>query len=222
MKVFAAACLLMLATSGALGQERFLKFVDEAAEDPSFLAFRTRLIVAAERRDTKFILSVLDRNIKVSFGGDGGLADFTDYWKIESGDPRFWDEFRPVIKNGGVWLRENGRRTGTFTAPYSFQGFPENLDVYEHSVIFGRDVNLRERPSVDSRWLGTLSYNIVKVIDSVMKKGSDNKADWQKVRTLGGTTGWVKAEFVRSPIDYRAGFEKKRGVWKMTFFIAGD
>ena len=222
MNVFAAACLLLLASLSAMGQERFVKFVDEAAGDPSFLAFRTKLIAAAEKRDTKYILSVLDRNIKVSFGGDGGVADFKDYWKIENGDPRFWDEFLPVIRNGGVWMSENGRRTGLFTAPYSFQGFPEDLDAFEHSVIFGKDVNLRERPSNEGRVLGTLSYNLVKVTDSIMKKNSDNKAAWQKVRTLGGKTGWVKAEYVRSPIDYRAGFEKKGGVWKMIFFIAGD
>ena len=32
----------------------------------------------------------------------------------------------------------------------------------------------------------------------------------------------VKEEFIRSSVDYRAGFEKKRGKWIMTFFLAGD
>ena len=54
-------------------------------------------------------------------------------------------------------------------------------------------------------------------------KGEDDwEYDWYKVETLGGKKGFVKAEFVRSAVDYRAGFEKKKGVWKMIFFIAGD
>lgn len=32
----------------------------------------------------------------------------------------------------------------------------------------------------------------------------------------------ISAAEKRSPIDYRAGFEKKRGVWKMVTFVAGD
>jgi hypothetical protein len=39
---------------------------------------------------------------------------------------------------------------------------------------------------------------------------------------LGGKKGFVKAEFVRSPIDYRAIFEKKGRNWKLTAFVAGD
>ena len=34
--------------------------------------------------------------------------------------------------------------------------------------------------------------------------------------------GYIKSEFVRSPIDYRAMFEFSNGRWLMTFFAAGD
>ena len=73
-----------------------------------------------------------------------------------------------------------------------------------------------------------LSYNIVKIDEpsAIKRKTGTGESDWEyewhKVVTLGGKKGWVKAEFVRSPIDYRAGFEKKRGVWTMVFFLAGD
>jgi hypothetical protein len=56
----------------------------------------------------------------------------------------------------------------------------------------------------------------------VPKSGRSEYPGWRHVRTLGGLNGYVKQEFVRSPIDYRAGFEKKRGVWKMIAFIEGD
>lgn len=105
---------------------------------------------------------------------------------------------------------------------------PEEFDQFEYHAIFGNNVNLREQPKPNAKVISKLSYNIVQIDEpSAVKRKTgpgewDWVYDWHKVKTLGGKTGWVKAEFVRSPIDYRAGFQKKGGVWKMTFFVAGD
>ena len=40
--------------------------------DPSFLAFRTRLLEAVKKKDAKFISSLLSPDILNSFGGNGG------------------------------------------------------------------------------------------------------------------------------------------------------
>ena len=129
-----------------------------------------------------------------------------------------------VIKNGGSFVHENGKRTNLFYAPYSFDSFPEDLDGFEHFVVFGSNVNMRETAGGNSKVIGRLSYNVVKIDDDSESEAAQErkKPEWRKVRTLGGLSGFVKSEFVRSPIDYRAGFEKKRGVWKMVAFIAGD
>src|SRR5687768_17160229 len=121
--------LLCFAAFGFLGvsaqQERFVKPVDEAATDASFVAFRGKLIAAAKRRDAKYILSILDKDIKNGFGGNDGIAEFKKQWKIESPASKFWDEFMPVIANGGKF-DEGGEvsTTALFTAPYTFNGFP--------------------------------------------------------------------------------------------------
>ncbi|MEO7674130.1 MAG: SH3 domain-containing protein [Pyrinomonadaceae bacterium] len=224
MKILLLFCVFVFAFAEAAAQERYVQPVDEAKMDASFAAFRTKLIAAAERRDAKFVLSILDPKISLSFGGDAGIADFKRIWKIGDSKSLFWDEFLTVIRNGGTFVREKKRRTNLFYAPYSFDSFPADLDAFEHSIIFGNNVNLRERPSNDSKILDHLSYNIVKIDNdgTVMKAGGSDVADWYSIKTLGGKTGYVKAEFVRSPIDFRAGFEKKRGVWKMVAFIAGD
>jgi len=216
--------LFVLAVATAMAQERYVKPVDEANLDPSFKSFRAKLIAAAERRDAKYVLSVLDPKIQLSFGGHAGIKDFKEMWKINSKASEFWAEFLPAIKNGGSFFRDNGKRTNTFYAPYTFQSFPDDLDGFEHFAIFGSDVNLRKSPAADSEIVGRLSYNVVKVEEDPAREAGEGrkKPEWRKVKTLGGLSGFVKAEFVRSPIDYRAGFEKKRGVWKMTAFIAGD
>ena len=219
-RLFVALFVVGAIAINAFGQERYLRPIDEAKQDPSFYAFRTRLISATEARDIKFILSILDRNIEVSFGGHKGISGFKEYWEIDKPTSKFWDEFLIVLKNGGAFERKNGRRVNLFVAPYTYASFPD-LDAYEHSVIFGSNINLRERPETTAGVIDKLSYNIVKIEETIEKKGLE-EADWYRVATLGGKKGWIKAEYVRSPLDYRAAFEKKRGQWKMTVLISGD
>ena len=227
MSLRALTVLMMVVTFAVLaaGQERFVKPVDEASKDASFLAFRTKLIAAAERKDARFIRSILDPDIMNSFGGNGGIKEFEEAWGIDEGNSRFWSEFLPVIKHGGAFSPPTEASGRMFIAPYSFSSWPEELDAFEHHLIFGTDVNLREKPSMDAKVLEKLSYNVVKITGAepaASENEPSKEPDWYRIETLGGKKGWVKAEFVRSPIDYRAGFEKKKGVWKMTFFIAGD
>lgn len=215
-RTFILGFLAIIVTASVFGQERYVKPVDQASEDPIFAEFRNKLIAAAERKDLQYVKSIMDPNIKLSFGGHDGVKSFDSLWTDKN---EFWKEFLAVIKNGGRWFREKGQPT-LFTAPYSFDGFPNDLDSFEHFVIFGSDVNLRRSAGMDGEVIGRLSYNIVKLDPESWNR--PEKSEWLKVTTLGGQTGFVSAQFVRSPIDYRAGFEKKRGKWVMTFFVAGD
>lgn len=217
-------CLTLFAFYHAVAQERFVKPVDEAAKDASFLAFRTKLIEAAKKRDAKFILSAVDPKISNTFGEDNGIRYFKTFWKIENPQSEFWNEFLNVITRGGTFTKEAGLRNKQFCAPYTFTSFPVDLDAFEYQAIYGNNVNLRSKPAADAPVVANLSYNVVKVDfeNSVKIKNKENDYSWLKIETLGGQKGFVKSEFVRSPIDYRACFERKKGVWKMTVFIAGD
>jgi hypothetical protein len=223
-----AGLILAVVTVSSVAQEKYVKPVDEAAKDPSFLAFRKKLIAAAEKKDWRFIYSIVDPKISTSFGDDSGIAAFKGRWGLEDKDTKFWKEFLPVIKNGGAFTGEGRNRLNYFSAPYTFSSWPDDVDGFEYLAIFGNRVNLREKPSMDGRVISQLSYNVVGIDEeaSIRKKTGpgeyDFEYDWYKVKTLGGMEGFVKPEYVRSHIDYRAGFEKKRGVWKMTFFLAGD
>ena len=222
-RTFSLFLLLALLLVSASAQERFLKPVDEAELDPSFKAFRSRLVAAAERRDSAYILSILDPRIRLSFGDDAGVAAFKRMWKIGSRDSRFWAEFLPVIKNGGSFVRDGDRRTGLFYAPYTYSVFPDDLDGFDYAAVFGTDVNLRKAPDTRSEVVARLSHNIVRIEpETVPKSGRSEYPGWFQVTTIGGLTGYIKKELVRRPVDYRAGFEKKRGRWVMVTFVAGD
>lgn len=226
LKVFVLFVLFNHCGVTLFAQERFVRPVDEASKDASFLAFRNRLIAAVDKKDARYIYSIVDPRIQLSFGGDAGLATFKRVWKLERADSDFWKEFGLVIKNGGKFVNDP-KGPKLFAAPYTYSAWPDDLDSFEHLSIFGFDVNLREGPSTDSRVLGQLSYNVVRVdtAKSVTRKVGGREVGgftWYYVETLGGKKGYVNADFVRSPIDLRAGFEKKRGAWRMTFFLAGD
>jgi len=220
MKSFLVFFFIIFGFSGLSAQERYVLPVDEAKKDASFFAFRSKLIEAAKKRDAKFVLSVVDRNIKNSFGGNDGIAEFKKAWKIDRPNSEFWIEFLRVINGGGSFIKDGSNKL--FFAPYTFNSFPENIDAFSHSVIFGKNVSLRSKAERNSPIVANLSYNIVEIIESVKDIKDLGKTSWFEIKTLGGKKGFVKAEFVRSPIDYRAGFEKKNGKWKMTIFVAGD
>lgn len=219
---FLSFAILLASTNVSAQKERQVLPVDEGKLDASFKSFREKLIEAIEKRDVKYIVGILDPAIVNSFGGNGGIEEFKKMWKIDSPTSELWDELLIVLTNGGSFLKEENNNL--FCAPYSFKQFPEDLDAFEYQLIFDNNVNLRARPDLKAETVAQLSYNVVKVDyeNSVADKNKEGEYLWLKVETLGGKKGFVSAKFVRSPIDYRACFEKKNGKWKMTTFVAGD
>ncbi len=193
---------------------RRLEPVDEASKDASFLKFRERLLAAIDRRDAKYVIGIVDPNIRNSFGGNDGVAEFRKAWKPERADSELWTELRDVLTHGGAF------QAGQFWAPYVFSRFPEDLDGFEYVAVMGDDVALRSQPDLSAPAITTLSYHLVKV-DYTGIEDPEN-APWFKVSTTDGKEGYLPAGSFRSPVDYRAGFAKRRGVWRMTAFIAGD
>jgi len=221
--VFVLSLAILIASINVSAQkERQVFPVDEGKTDASFKSFREKLIEAVRKRDVKYVVGILDPAITNSFGGSGGIREFKEMWKINSPTSELWDELLTVLTNGGNFLKQE--KNDLFCAPYSFNRFPEDLDAFEYQMIFDNNVNLRARPDLKTKTIAQLSYNVVKVDyeNSVADKNKKGSYTWLKVETLGGKKGFVSAKFVRSPIDYRACFEKKNGKWKMTTFVAGD
>ena len=46
--------------------------------------------------------------------------------------------------------------------------------------------------------------------------------EWVRARTAHYDPGFVSTDFLWSPVDYRAGFEKQGSAWRIVFFLAGD
>ena len=218
MKHLLIPCLL---TVHCLAQERYVIPVDESNKDPSFLAFRNKLIKTVKKRDLPGLMSVTDSEFRGSFGPEENVEFFKKKLESPSSDQDLWKELLLVLTHGGSFQPHD---PSSFCAPYVFGSFPGDVEPFKYQVIFGSNVNLRSKPGLRAPVTARLSYNIVQVDyeHSVPVSQDSERYAWLMIETLSGKKGYVKAEFVRSPIDYRAGFNKVNGKWKLRWFLAGD
>lgn len=194
--------------------------VDEAAQDESFLAFRTRLQRALREKDADYVLGIVAPDIKLSFGGSYGTEDFKRWWLTpgtETTGSTIWIELGDILAMGATQESYRGSPI-RYVAPYVFSRWPDEYDAFEYVAVVRDQVPLRAEPKPDGAVVANLSYDILRVTESRVNDSSD----WNKVETISGQTGYVRSSDIRSPIDYRAFFEKIDGAWKMTIFIAGD
>ena len=208
---------LFLSYSLVFAKEAKLNPYDDAARDPSFFIFRARLLEAIQQRDAQFVVSILSPNIKNGFGGNDGISEFRQYWKLERPDSKFWKTMIRVLALGGSFNEET-----TFMAPYTYSKFPDEFDAFEHGVVIGENVKVRKEPKLDGQVIGTLSYDIVKVTEWKPINEAGKKQAWVTVLLTGNVRGYIAEDYIRSPIDYRAIFEKKNGKWQLTAFVSGD
>ena len=208
---------LFSAYSPAFAKESKLHPYDDASRDPSFFIFRARLLEALQQRDTSFVISILSPEIKNSFGGNDGIPEFRRYWKPERPDSKFWKTMIRVLALGGSFNGET-----TFMAPYTYSKFPDEFDAFEHGVVIGENVKVRKEPKLDGQVIGTLSYDIVKVTDWKPINEAGKKQAWVTVSLTGNARGYIAEDYIRSPIDYRAIFEKRNGKWQLAAFVSGD
>lgn len=202
----------LIAATPVMHAQTQLLPADDAAAQPDFFTFRAHLQSAIARRDVQAILAVIHKDIKNSFGGNDGIEEFKETWKLTEPDSPFWDEMGKVLALGGNFDAE-----GRFVAPYIFSRWPENMDSFEHVAIVGANVRVRAAPKNDSATLASLSFAIVPLAES-----RNDDARWTAIRLHNGQTGYVSSQLVRSPIDYRAYFARAENRWQLTIFVAGD
>lgn len=223
-RLLAGLCLwVAIATPGLAQdgpQQDKLAPVDEAAKDPSWVSFRNRLLAALEKRDRKFVLGIVDRNIRNALDVPRGIAHFRKYWDVEADDSPLWRELPAALFLGSAWLKpEKGPRQ--LCSPYVAVKWPEDIDPFDHGAITVREALVKAAPSSDSATLATLSYDIVPVTDwEVDDRAKEGKQKWVKIR-LKGRDAYVPEEQIRSPIEHRACFVKTEHGWRMTAFVIG-
>jgi len=183
--------------------------VDQAATQPDFFTFRARLQAAIARRDEAAVVAAADPAIRTSFGDDDGIATLRA--KLRDPQDSVWADLATALALGGAFQSPD-----SFTAPYVFAAWPERFDSFECSAVIGERVRVRASAKPDSAVIATVSYDIVQVLPD------QQDAAATPVRLPSGVRGFVASQFVRSPIDYRAIFQRTNGQWRLRAFVAGD
>ena len=187
--------------------------VDDAAKQPDFFTFRAQLQIAVAKRDKAAVLAVVSKTIQNGYGDDNGIDNFKKNWAIDKPNSQLWETLGTVLALGGSFNQE-----GVFAAPYVSSSWPDSAgDGFENTAIVGNKVNVRKAPNQSSEVLQTVSYEIVPL--DANDHGNDA---WVAIKLPDGKKGYVSRSFARSPVDYRASFEKVDGRWQMTMLLAGD
>lgn len=192
--------------------------VDEGPRDPSFAQFRKELKDVIARKDAAKLLHHLASDIHLSFGGDYGGPAFHKMWQPFDKDTEVWAVLSLIVDNGGKFITPGG-----FAAPYAYAAFPEDLDAFDYVVVTNPQAVLREQPSANARVVRKLDHDIVEVAKSSGKMQHEaGPNDWDEVTTVTGQRGFVLSSDIRSPVEYRAIFEKRKGKWVLQTLIASD
>ena len=211
--VLLGAAILAGGSPSLAAQELRVLPVDEAAQDPGFFAFRARLQRTIAERDTAALLAVVHPEIKLSFGDDYGIERFRETWLAEP-EPSIWAELGTVLALGGRFYDDS-----TFAAPYTYTDSPDEADPFEALIALGDSVPLYAAPDDHADIVGILSFDVVRHAwdaPGLVPEG------WVAVRLRDGTVAYATLATVRSPIYYRAIFDRREGRWRMNIFIAGD
>ncbi len=179
---------------------------------PDFFSFRAQLQASIARHDAAAVLAIVARGVKNSFGGDDGIDGFRKKWTPEQPDSPLWETLATVLALGGTFGPGD-----TFTAPYVFSQWPQDADAFSQVAVVATGVRVREAPREDAPAVATVSFAILEIVSAA---NPDPK--WTQVRAPGGRSGYVDRRYVRSPIDYRAIFNRVNGRWWLQALVSGD
>jgi hypothetical protein len=224
------ACALLLATllaAPALAQQKptakpqdgVFAPRDEAAGDQSWTRFRDRLLTAVQQRDKKFVLGVVDRNVRNGLGQPNGHEEFIRQWEPDAEDSPLWRELTSALHLGATWYSHE-KMPRSLCAPYVLPRWPANTDPHGNGAITARETALRAAPSGSANILASLGQSIVRVIDwEVDDSDVDVKQKWVKISAL-EREGFIPEEHIRSPLEHLACFRKSDAGWRLTSFLA--
>lgn len=220
IRLFAALVLGAALAFSAHAADKVLRLapMDEGPRDASFAKFRTEFKAIVSRKDAKALMKIIAPNIQNSFGGDNGAANFRKMWKPQDANSDVWPVLKLVLDMGG-----NFDSKTEFSAPYVFSAFPSDLDGFETVAVTAADAVMRDKPKADATIVRKLDHDILTLVAGAKKLQHEaGPDDWLEVKDAAGEHGFVLQRDARSPIDFRVGFKKIKGRWRMVDLVVGD
>lgn len=169
--------------------------------------FRESLAKAVLERDADALAALVSPNVRLDFGGGGGVAELRK--RLADPDGKLWEALTNLVPLGCANLP-----AAALTIPWYF---PQNIpvdDPYMAMIVRGTDVPLLEKADANAKVVTRLSWDVVEL--------QANPADYAQVKTADGTTGFIETDKLRSLIDYRLIADRGDDGWKIGALVAGD
>jgi hypothetical protein len=197
---------------------------------PSASAFDARLRGIAAARDLPGFVALLTDDVLVSFGGNGGKAEFSEYWRLDSdtGRKTFWATLDRLLAQG-AWIEAGGQDDDgdsfpqRITYPWFFAAWPGDVDA-ENAFIADEDAALRAAPHDGAPVLARLPR--AAVLRASAEEGNEVSEwldpGWLEVVAPGRALGFVRQEDVTPLLGTRMLAVETGTGWKIEAFVAGD
>lgn len=191
---------------------------DESDKEPQLKTFVIELKEIIRTKDDRRLLPLLHPKIKLDFDEGFGVEKFNIEWTPEDKNSRLWPLLERIVNMGGVFPRRP-EPFYNFVFPYVNQVELEDSDQHFNTlVVTGKDVNVREKPDATSNVVGQLTHDVVWF---VYEKSIIDQ--WYYIETADKKIkGFVRNEFVYSPVDYRLFLTNEKEKWMISCLIAGD
>lgn len=229
LAVAAVLVILSIAPAQEADAERLRALMEAAAgrsipappqaTDPDLITLTVLLTQIAGTRDVDALAALADPQIKLSFGGDDGRDSF----RAMMAEDWFWPAFRTVVEGGGVTNEWSEGRGAVF--PAAFAMWPGDLDAYDYVYGVRPGAALRAAPFAGALAIsGDIAGRILVSGPQLPEFPTLYEDGWRNVCLAEVSCGFVQAEEVRSPLDWRAILIQRQsgGPWVLRMFIAGD
>jgi hypothetical protein len=188
--------------------------VEQCSNDPGFTRVRQQLERVVHARDLDGLLSLMSKDVRVTFGGRYGRDGFREHWTSAPDDrARLWRELDRALRLGCAEAKD-GKGVAYRAIPAMFVT-GDDLDGISTWVALPGAL-LRARPTIKAEVKMRLPPWTV--LDEVEHDGGS----WIEARTPKGRRGYVRTSVARSLLDYRIIFGRRDGAWRITAFVAGD
>ncbi|MCV2890059.1 SH3 domain-containing protein [Ruegeria aquimaris] len=206
-------CALLLSAAPTLAGRQSFPPQDEAARDPSLVAFRDALRAAVARREIEALTAAACPDLMLSDNGPGGPEELRQFLNDPNADVEArWQVLAETLDAPGYFDDD-----GEFWMPYHWRiHLPARIDAALSYFTNGENVNLRAAPDREAPVVARVSFEVV------LTEAADAYRDYQAVILTDGTQGYLHRDFLVQMSGYRAAFAvSPEGAWQLCTFTTG-
>jgi hypothetical protein len=210
--------LLLLVPVCSFAQTKFPP-KDDSSKSPQLQAFVNELKEIIRNKDSQKLLTRVHPKIKFDFDEGFGIEKFKAEWKPEDKNSVLWVIMNKIVGLGGVLVTDSKDPFYAFVFPYvNVVELQDGDDYFNTLFVTGKAVQVREKPDLNSKVVGQLTYDVI-----TYDYEKSQMKNWYFIQTKDKKiSGYVRSDFVYSPVDYRMFLSNEKGKWMISCLVAGD